>query len=60
MITKPRQTDLKITSTDQIVTATYVVIRTTGPTGIDQVNVKEIKMESEDTQKQRETKKVDF
>jgi hypothetical protein len=26
MITKPRQTDLKITSTDQIVTATFVVV----------------------------------
>lgn len=55
MITKPRQTDLKITSTDQIVTETFVVVRTTGPTSIDQVNVKEIKMENKDAHKQRET-----
>ena len=58
IITKPRQTDLKITSTGNIVTATYAVVQITGPTSIDQVNVKEIKMESEDTQKQRETEPI--
>jgi hypothetical protein len=58
MIIKPRQTDLKITSTGQIVTAIYAFVQITGPTSIDQVNVKEIKMETKDAHKQRETEPI--